>query len=195
VDRHFFSIPPREAERSRPPYLLALGTIEPRKNVPRIVAAFERIAERHPGLELIIAGRWGWLYKDVQRAVRASPVRARIKLPGFVAEEQLGPLLRDAQMLLYPSLMEGFGLPILEGMAAGRPVLTSDREPLRSVAGGAARLVDPEDVESIADGMQQLLCDEELRSDLIRRGREHARRFSWEACAAQTQRVYEAVAR
>ena len=195
VDRHFFSIPARDAERSRPPYLLALGTIEPRKNVPRIVAAFNRIAERHPGLELVIAGRWGWLYEDVEQAVRASPVRARIKLPGFVPERQLGPLLRDAEMLLYPSLMEGFGLPILEGMAAGRPVLTSDREPLRSVAGGAARLVDPEDVESIADGMQQLLCDEELRSDLIRRGREHARRFSWEACAAQTQRVYEAVAR
>ncbi|MFQ5844983.1 MAG: glycosyltransferase family 4 protein, partial [Planctomycetota bacterium] len=166
---------------------------EPRKNLVRVVHAFSRVAARRPDLDLVLAGRWGWRYDDVIEAVVSSPVRVRIHALGHVPEEDLLSLVGHARAVLYPSLLEGFGLPVLEGMAAGAPVLTSDREPLRSLAGDAALTVDPTDEEAIAAGIERLLEDEELRRRLVRRGPRRARGFSWARCAAATLEAYHRV--
>ncbi|MHC4548573.1 MAG: glycosyltransferase family 4 protein [Planctomycetota bacterium] len=184
VDPSFFAAAPAAAA---PPYLLAVGTLEPRKNHLRLIRAFGRL---QTDAELRIVGRRGWLCDDVEQAVARTP---RVALLGQVPEPQLRSLLAGARALAYPSLLEGFGLPVLEAMAAGKPVLTSDREPLRSVAGNAALLVDPEDEEALAGGLDRLLHDPELRERLARRGPARAREFTWEACARATVEAYRAV--
>ncbi|MGH7163164.1 MAG: glycosyltransferase family 4 protein, partial [Planctomycetota bacterium] len=174
--------------KSSRPYLLAVGTLEPRKNYPRLIRAFRRVAARRPGLELRIAGKRGWLCDDVVEAC-GGPVR----LVGHLGEEELREQLAGATAVLYPSLREGFGLPVLEALAAGAPVLTSDRSPLRELAGDAALLVDPESEEAIAAGIERLVEDESLRAALGARGPARARGYTWEACAAATLKAYEAV--
>lgn len=180
VDEGFFSLAPEAPSR---PYLLAVGTLEPRKNFARLIRAHARSGI---DLDLLIAGGRGWLYDDVEAAARASP---RTRLLGHVPEAELKRLLAGARAFLYPSLLEGFGLPVLEAMAAGKPVLTSDREPLRSLAGDAAILVDPTDEEAIADGIRRVLAAAPGG------GAARARGYTWQACAAATRRAYEAVAR
>jgi glycosyltransferase involved in cell wall biosynthesis len=185
VDPSFFAIPrlPRA-----PPYVLAVGTIEPRKNHARLVRAFDRVAARRKDLELLVAGKWGWEYDELKRAAASARASARIRFLGYVPEERLRALLAGATAMAYPSLLEGFGLPVLEAMAAGVPVLTSDREPMRSVAGDAAVLVDPTSEEAIAEGLERLLEDDGVGA----RGPQRARRFTWDACAEATVRAYAA---
>jgi len=178
VDDEFFALAPEAPSR---PYLLAVGTLEPRKNFARLIRAHARSGV---DLDLLIAGGRGWLYAEVEEAARTAP---RTRLLGHVPEPELKRLLAGATAFLYPSLLEGFGLPVLEAMAAGKPVLTSDREPLRSLAGGAAILVDPTDEDAIADGIRRLL------SDPPHGGAARARRYTWQACAAATRRAYDAV--
>jgi glycosyltransferase involved in cell wall biosynthesis len=178
VDEDFFALPPGAPSR---PYLLAVGTLEPRKNFARLIRAHARSGV---DLDLLIAGRRGWLHGDVLEAARGSP---RVRLLGHVPEPELRALLMGATAFLYPSLLEGFGLPVLEAMAAGRPVLTSDREPMRGVAGAAAVLVDPEDEDAIADGIRRVV------EAPPRGGPERARAYTWRACAEATRRAYEAV--
>jgi len=184
VDEAFFGLPPARPER---PYLLAVGTLEPRKNFARLIRAHARAGV---DLDLLVAGGRGWLYHDVDVAARAAP---RTRLLGHVPEEHLRRLLAGATALLYPSLLEGFGLPVLEAMAAGKPVLTSDREPLRGLAGDAALLVDPADEEAIADGIRRIVEDSELRASLAARAVARARGYTWPACAAATRRAYESL--
>ncbi|MHC4933552.1 MAG: glycosyltransferase family 4 protein, partial [Planctomycetota bacterium] len=168
-------------------YLLAVGTLEPRKNHARLIRAFGRLdGER----ELRIAGGRGWLCDEVVRAAEATP---GVRLLGHLDDTALRAQLAGAAAVAYPSLLEGFGLPLLEAMAAGKPVLTSDRDPLRTVAGGAALLVDPEDEDALAEGLERLLSDSDLRARLAAAGPERARQFTWTACAAATMRAYEAV--
>jgi glycosyltransferase involved in cell wall biosynthesis len=150
-------------------YVLAVGTLEPRKNLPRLAEACERL-----GLELRIAGASGW--GDVR-------LPGSVRLLGEVPDEQLAALYRGARSLAYVSLYEGFGLPVLEGLACGCPVVTSGGGAAEEVAEGHAVLVDPLDVASIADGIS--------RSAVSAGGVEHARRFTWEAAAAATVAVYE----
>ena len=178
----------------RGPYLLFLGGIEPRKNLPAVVRAFARLpSDVRP--VLVIAGwrtEWnpeGW--NELQRALEELPagIRSRIAVTGYVPEERKAALLAGAQALVYPSRYEGFGLQVLEAMAAGTPVLTSNVSALPEVAGDAAVLVDPADVDSIADGMEKLLRDDELRNVLRGRGRARAKRFSWEETARRTVAV------
>ncbi|MGQ0614108.1 MAG: glycosyltransferase family 4 protein [Planctomycetaceae bacterium] len=186
VDPAFFAL---ERRPRTPPYLLAVGTIEPRKNYARLLRAFDRVAARRDGVELFVAGRWGWEHEDVRAAADGARARERIHLLGHVSEELLLRLMTGAAGMLYPSLLEGFGLPVLEAMAAGIPLLTSDREPLRSLADGAALRVDPTDEEAIAAGIEALL-EGGVEGG---RGRERARGFTWEACAAATLRAYREV--
>jgi glycosyltransferase involved in cell wall biosynthesis len=169
------------------PYVLAVGTLEPRKNHARLIRAFGRLGG---DVDLRIVGRRGWLDEPVLDAAAATK---SVHLMGHVSEPELRALVAGALVVAYPSLLEGFGLPVLEALAAGRPVLTSDREPLCSLAGDAALLVDPTSEESIADGLERLLSDAELRSELARRGPERARRFTWERCAEATLEVYREV--
>jgi glycosyltransferase involved in cell wall biosynthesis len=176
------------------PYLLFLGGIEPRKNLPAVVRAFARLSSDVQPM-LVIAGwrtEWnpeGWT--ELQQALGDIPagIRSRIQVAGYVPEERKVALLAGAEALVYPSRYEGFGLQVLEAMAAGTPVLTSNVSALPEVAGDAAVLVDPADDDAIADGMEKLLRDDELRKDLRERGRARAERFSWEETARRTVEV------
>jgi len=179
VDPDFFSPAPEAPSR---PYLLAVGTLEPRKNFARLIRAHARSGV---DLDLLIAGRRGWLFGEIEEAARQAP---RTFLLGHVPEPELRRLLKGATAFLYPSLLEGFGLPVLEAMAADRPVLTSDREPLRSLAGEAAILVDPADEDAIADGIRRVV------ESPPQGGPARARGYTWALCAAATRRAYETVA-
>jgi len=175
-------------------FVLFVGTIEPRKNLPRLVQAFERVAGRLHDLALVIAGGLGWEYRPLLRAIEASPVRERILLPGRVAQEDLPALLSGATAFAYPSLYEGFGLPPLEAMQCGCPVVTSNSSSLPEVVGDAALTVDPRSPDELAEALVRISTDRELQSQLRERGLRRSRLFSWEACARETVAVYDALA-
>ncbi|MFO8183516.1 MAG: glycosyltransferase family 1 protein [Candidatus Aegiribacteria sp.] len=174
-------------------FMLFLGTLEPRKNLDRLLAAFAECAGEVPH-SLVIAGGLGWKYEKLLHRISSHPVAERIHLTGFVEEEHLPALLSMAEFLVYPSLLEGFGLPILEAMACGTPVLTSDTSSMPEIAGDAAYLVNPASVESIAGGLRRMAADEGLREELTRRGRVRASGFSWRETAKQTLEVYRSAA-
>ena len=173
------------------PYLLFLGTVEPRKNLIRLLHAFEKIAERQPDCILVIAGKLGWDYEPVIETIAASNFRERILHMGYVSETDKRVLLAGCIMLVYPSLYEGFGLPVLEAMAAGAPVITSKVSSLPEVAGEAAILIDPESVDQLASAMQ-LLLDEPVRLNKFKElGPERAKIFSWKKTATETYKAYQ----
>jgi glycosyltransferase involved in cell wall biosynthesis len=134
-------------------FILAPGTLEPRKNHRRLVRAFEMLAARDRGMRLVIVGAPGWGYRPILKAIEQSPVRDRILLTGFVDDELLASLLRTCALVAYVSLYEGFGLPVTEAMSAGAPVVTSSVSSLPEVAGDAAVLVDPDDPVAIHRGL------------------------------------------
>jgi glycosyltransferase involved in cell wall biosynthesis len=176
------------------PYVLGVGTLEPRKNLPRLIEAFASLPQDlRAGRRLVLVGASGWDTDATTAAIarHGDVVRAL----GHVAEEDLPALYRGADVVACPSLYEGFGLPVLEAMAAGAPVLTSDRSSLPEVAGDAAVLVDPTDTAAIAAGLRRLLGDRALRERLAGLGRERARAFSWTRCARETLAVLERAAR
>lgn len=175
-------------------YVLSVGTLEPRKNLLRLFEAIRLLGERPATKDVVLvhAGGYGWLADDVLKAAHAPALRGRVRLLGHVPQENLAWLYGHARLLAYPSLFEGFGLPLLEAMASGCPVVTSDRSSLPEVAGDAAVLVDPESVESIAEGIRRVWEDDALARDLTTRGRARARLFSWERNARLTADVYEA---
>ncbi|MEJ5197831.1 MAG: glycosyltransferase family 1 protein [Anaerolineae bacterium] len=178
-------------------YLLYVGTLQPRKNLARVIAAFARVAGR-PALadvQLVLAGKRGWLYDDLFAQVERLGLSGRVLFPGYVAADDLPALLSGALAFVFPSLYEGFGIPVLEAGACEVPVITSNTSSLPEVAGDAALLVDPHDVDAIADAMFRLITDPDLRDELIRRGRENVKRFSWEKCARETLPVLEEAGR
>jgi glycosyltransferase involved in cell wall biosynthesis len=160
--------------------VLFVGTVQPRKNLPRLIEAFARaVAEHGVEHELIIAGQKGWLAEESLRAPQKFGVEKRVQFVDYVPEDMLPSLYSAADALAYPSLYEGFGLPVLEAMACGVPVLTSKTSSLPEVAGDAAILVDPTKVEEIAQGLARILLDERLRADLREKGIARARSFTW----------------
>jgi glycosyltransferase involved in cell wall biosynthesis len=167
------------------PFLLAVGTLEPRKNLARLLAAFAEAAPELPEHHLVVVGPAGW-----GRALPAGGPPARVALAGRVDDATLHGLYAAADGLAYPSLYEGFGLPVLEAMAHGTPVLTSDRSSLPEVAGDAALLVDPTDAGAIAKGLVELVGDRELRERLAAAGPRRAAAFTWPATAAATWAAY-----
>ncbi len=169
-------------------YVLSLGTIEPRKNHVRLLAAFERVAASHRDLRLVIVGAPGWRGGAFERALARSPVRDRVVLAGRQTDGAVAALLSSCAVMAYPSLHEGFGLPVLEAMAAGAPVVTSARSSLPEVAGGAAVLVDPTDVDSIADGILDAM---DRRDELIAAGRARASTRTWLDVGRETLAAYE----
>lgn len=170
-------------------YLLFVSTIEPRKNVVGVLRAFALLAEwGYPG-KLVLAGRWGWRTEDIRAELDGSPVRDRIVEVDYVERELMPALYARARLLLFPSWLEGFGLPILEAMACGTPVVTSGRSAMPEVAGPAGVYVDPSSAHGIATGAASLLDDEAHRERLTRLGLERARRFSWDRAAAATAQV------
>ncbi|MEA2358162.1 MAG: hypothetical protein QOI62_1422 [Solirubrobacteraceae bacterium] len=167
------------------PYVLMTGTLEPRKNVARAVAAFAGLpAELRDRYELVLAGPRGWGTEEIDAALAAHSHLVRVL--GHVPEADLPGLYAGAELFVYPSLREGFGLPVLEAMAAGTAVVTSDVSSLPEVGGDAARYADPYSVDAIRDEIAALLRDDGLRAQLAARGRERARGFDWERTARET---------
>jgi len=177
------------------PFILSLGTLEPRKNLARLIEAHARLRRRVPAAPmLVIAGGRGWLYEGILSTARRYPADA-VRLIGFVADEDLPALYTLARAFAFPSLYEGFGLPPLEAMACGTPVLCSNRPSLPEVVGDAALLADAEDTDAWSDALESVLHDPALRSDLAERGRRQARLFTWNRAARILLSVYEAVSR
>lgn len=178
---------------ARTPFMLCVGTLEPRKNFTRVVEAFEKsvLTGDYPH-ELLIAGNEGWKNEELLQRVRAAG--PRVRLLGRVDDSDLASLYAAADFVLAPSLYEGFCLPILEAMSFGKPVITSNTSSMPEVAGDAALLVDPTSTQAIADAMETLLRDRSLHRELSQRALAVAGRYSWERCAEETLAVLEAAA-
>jgi glycosyltransferase involved in cell wall biosynthesis len=172
-----------------PPYILAVGTIEPRKNLARLLQAYRRLAAEGLPQSLVLIGDDGW-GADAFRAELEKGGAGRIVRAGGFSAETLATAYADAGVVAYVSLYEGFGLPVVEAMSAGAPVVTSDTSSLPEVAGGAAILVDPESVDEIADALARVLTEPGLADDLRQRGLQRAATFTWAATARATLDVY-----
>lgn len=169
-------------------YLLYLGAIQPRKNLSTLIKAFEKLKanEKHSDLKLVLAGEKAWLWEDVLKQIEKSPVKEDIILPGRIKFSDIGHLMRGAEVFCFPSLYEGFGIPVLEAFAANVPVVCADNSSLPEVAAAAALYFHDRDVDTLAGNLEKILTDEGLRQELIKKGRERAAEFSWEKCARET---------
>jgi glycosyltransferase involved in cell wall biosynthesis len=179
------------------PFVLAIGVLEPRKNLSRLMDAFQILKNRGrvpSNLKLVLAGGKGWLFDSIFDHHAESPIRNDIVLPGFVSDDLLPALYSAAQAFAFPSLYEGFGLPILEAMACGTPVVASRASCLPEVADGAAVMIDPTDVDQLADGLEQVVIDLPLRARLVELGRQRAAQYTWRAAAERLLEVYRRVA-
>ena len=172
---------------SRENLILFVGALQKRKNIGALVQAFEQTGA---GWKLVLAGSRGYGAEEIMAGIERSPRRNDIEVPGYVSREVLENLYRRAAIFAFPSLDEGFGIPVLEAFARGIPVLTSDGSALREVAGDAAILVDPRDGDSIAAGLIRLVEDEELRKQLADKGRAQSAGFTWEKAVQNTWSVY-----
>jgi len=172
-------------------YLLHVGRIMPRKNVEKLIEAFCMLAERFPDLHLVLTGGLGYASDKAVQLIETSPYRARIHLAGWVSEEDLGPLYAGASALVFPSKHEGQGLPTLEAMACGTPVVASPEAASVEIAGDAVLRVDCSDALPLADAIIRILTDKELRSHLQQLGSKQVQSFHHEACAKATLQVYQ----
>ncbi len=173
------------------PYLLFVGTIQPRKNLEKLIEAFSQLQDKN--LELILAGRPGWLYEDIYAAPKKFNVAGRVKFLGYVNEDQLPALYSGAEAFVFPSLYEGFGLPLLEAMATGTPVITSKTSCMPETTGGNAILVNPNKTREITQAMAKVLTDKLLRAELTAAGLRWAKQFTWEETAKKTIAGFEKV--
>jgi glycosyltransferase involved in cell wall biosynthesis len=172
-------------------YLIALGTIEPRKNLIRLVSALRVLRQQDPQLALVIVGRTGWLYQEFFQKLEEMGDPQAVILPGYVPDEDLPAMLGGATALVLASLYEGFGLPILEAMACGAPVVCSSVSSMPELGGDAARYFDPQDASEMAEAIGGVLRDGDLRAEMRQRGLQQAAKFSWQRAARETLDVYK----
>lgn len=174
------------------PYILFVGTLEPRKNLARLIAAYAQLpAETRTKAKLAIVGGRGWGGVDVTALAERHGVSGDVKLLGYVSDAELGRLYSEALFLAMPSLYEGFGLPLLEAMSRGTPVLTSNRSSIPEVVGDAALLIDPEDTGAISKGLATLLEDKSLTADLGRKARLRSGAFSWDRSVNEAFKIFD----
>ena len=177
------------------PYILSLCTLEPRKNIDQAIKAFAKIVqqERIGNLNLVLVGAKGWMFDKIFEEIEASTeVRDRIIITGYVANEHLAPLYTDALLFVYPTFYEGFGLPPLEAMQCGTPVITSNTSSLPEVVGNAGIMVSPTDLDALCNAMLSIYKNPSLREQMIKCSLERAKHFSWERCVQQTVNAYKA---
>ncbi|MBX3052101.1 MAG: glycosyltransferase family 4 protein [Caldilineaceae bacterium] len=174
-------------------FVLYVGTIEPRKNLPFLIRAFQQAALE--GAKLVISGKKGWMYEETFAQVQALGLAERVLFTGFVADDDLPALLSLAELFVFPSLYEGFGFPVIEAMACGTPVITSDTSSLPEVAGEAALLIDPTDVAGLAGAMARVMGDAGLRGAMAKKGMAQAAKFSWARAAQETVEFYTEIGR
>ncbi|HEY6660002.1 MAG TPA: glycosyltransferase family 1 protein [Pyrinomonadaceae bacterium] len=179
-------------------YILSVGSIQPRKNLARLIKAYASLrgdysADKLP--KLVLAGKCAWLYDETLRALEESGVKKAVVLTGYVPEADLPALYTGALCFVYPSYFEGFGLPPLEAMKCGAPVIVGNRTSLPEVVGDAALAVDPFDIDAIATAIKLLMNDSELREELSVKGQQRAAAFDWQETARRTLMVYEEAAR
>jgi glycosyltransferase involved in cell wall biosynthesis len=177
-----YALPPR--------YLLYLGTLEPRKNIPLLLSAFAELAQRHPEARLVIAGKKGWHFDEIFQTVARLNLAERVHFTGYVDEADKPALMRGATLFVYPSLHEGFGIPVLEAMASGVPTIAGNRTSIPEIAGDGAQLIDPESLPELIHALESLYTDAAARSQLAARGLAQAAKFSWKKTAEETAAIY-----
>ncbi len=200
IDPVFRPLPPDPVRETlaryglTPGYLLFVGTLEPRKNLPGLLTAYRILRDRvKPSSPLVIVGSRGWLYEEIYARVESLRLENHVRFVYDVADDDLPALYNGAALLVMPSFYEGFGLPALEAQACGTPVVISDRGSLPEVAGAAAVTVNPDDPEDIAAGIARVLNDPDLQAALRAAGPAHAARFTWEQAARRTLSVYRQI--
>jgi glycosyltransferase involved in cell wall biosynthesis len=172
------------------PYILSVGTVQPRKNYGLLIKALAQLRSKGYDLSLVIAGGKGWLEDPIYQTLHDEQMENYVHFIGFADEEHLPALYSGACCLAFPSLYEGFGLPVLEAMACGTPVITSNVSSLPEVAGDAALLVNPYNLDELVHALQRLIDDNDLRQQLIERGLERVKQFTWVKAARQLRQIY-----
>jgi glycosyltransferase involved in cell wall biosynthesis len=172
-------------------FIIHVGTIEPRKNLSRLVEALERLRDEGLRIPLVVVGARGWLYDDLFRRLQEMGIRNDVHFPGYVPRAHLPILYSAAVMAVMPSVYEGFGLPVLEAMACGTPVVCSNASSLPELGGAAARYFDPYHIEAIGDAIRMVWASEELRTEMREAGLAQAAKFSWARAADETGEVYQ----
>ncbi|MFO7661740.1 MAG: glycosyltransferase family 1 protein [Chloroflexota bacterium] len=179
----------------RTPYLLYVGTLQPRKNLVRLIEAFAQTGLYRRGISLVLVGKVGWLAQPILDAIGELPanIREHIKLTGYIGETEKNLLLSGAKAMVFPSLYEGFGFPVLEAQACGTPVICSNTSSLPEVAGEGAILVDPLNTDALAHAMRAIVDDEPQRLEMVKRGFANLQRFDWRVTASRVLAVLESV--
>ncbi|HJM40303.1 MAG TPA: glycosyltransferase family 1 protein [Planctomycetota bacterium] len=191
VASSFFAAGQKEFKEAEEPYFLFVGSIEPKKNLPGLMTAFAEAVDKGCPARLKIAGRVAWGSEELSVALQKNPVlKDRVDFLGFVPQAELPQLLAQSLALVLPSFYEGFGMPVVEGMAAGTPVLCSNRGALPETSGGAAKLFDPMDSSFLAEHLCELSANPTLRDKMRSAGLKHASSFTWENCASSTLAAY-----
>jgi glycosyltransferase involved in cell wall biosynthesis len=168
------------------PYLLFIGRLEKRKNIEGIISAFEILKEKHKiQHKLVLAGNFGYGEDDIKNKIKNSKYKNEIVIPGFIKDEDKGGLIKNADVFLFPTFYEGFGLPILEAQSQGVPVVTSNISSLSEIGGESVFYADPNEPEIIADAIFRFVSDQNVKDDIIKKGHENVKRFSWEKCAGE----------
>ncbi len=175
------------------PFILFIGNLEPRKNIPGLIRAFARCKKQNGDLTLVIAGRKSWMFEEIFDTISEHNLEKSVKFLDYVPHEDLPALYNAARIFVYVPYYEGFGLPPLEAMQCGTPVITSNTSSLPEIVGDGGIMVDPKDVQGIAEKMIMLDSDEDARKENIRHNLSQSRKFSWEKCAQQTLEVYNEV--
>ncbi|MEO1427510.1 MAG: glycosyltransferase family 1 protein [Cyanobacteria bacterium J06633_8] len=176
------------------PYLLFVSTIEPRKNIRAIISAFNYLKEKHKiPHNLVMIGRKGWHYEPIFAAIEQSPWKSQIYHLDYLSDAMVALFYAKADAFVYPSHYEGFGLPVLEAMTLGTPVVTSNNSSLPEVAGDAALLINPDEPMQLAEAILKLISDSQLRQEFVEKGKERAKMFSWERTAVETLKAYRSI--
>lgn len=176
------------------PYLLFVSTIEPRKNITNLIAAFNYLKEKYKiEHKLVLIGQKGWKYEPIFAAIENSPWREDIKHLDYLSDQKVALFYQQADVFIYPSIYEGFGLPVLEAMTLGTPVVTANTSSLPEISGNAALMIDPFNPEEIAIAIWNIISSSQLRQDLIVKGQKQAQLFSWEKTAKDTLKAYRSL--